>query len=48
MCSRGGGNSFHKDTDSNAVSSVSDREGLNAQDRSRQSLAAVWYQSHPY
>ena len=35
-------------THSNAVSSVSIRKGLNPQDRSRQSLAAVWYQSHPY
>ena len=42
------GQSLHKDTDSNAVSSVSDRKGLNPQDRSRQPLAAVWHQSHPY
>ena len=34
---------FHKDTDSNAVSSVSDRKRLNPQDRSRWSLAAVWH-----
>ena len=40
--------SFHEDTDSSAVCSVSDRKGLNPQDRSRQSLAAVWHQSHPY
>ena len=31
-----------------AVCSVNDRKGLNPQDRSRQSLAAVWHQSHPY
>ena len=42
------GQSFHKGTYSNAVSSVSDIKGLNPQDRSRQSLAAVWHQSHPY
>ena len=39
---------FHEDTDSSAVCSVTDRKGLNLQDRSRQSLAAVWHQSHPY
>ena len=44
----GGGQTFHEDTDSSAVCSVSDRKGLNPQDRSRQSLAAVWHQSHPY
>ena len=44
----GSGLNLHKDTDSSAVSSVSDRKGLNPQDRSRQSLTAIWYQSHPY
>ena len=29
------------DTDSNAVSSVGDRKGLNPQDRSRQSLGSI-------
>ena len=33
--------SDHKDTDRNAVSSVSDRKGLNPQDRSRQSSTAI-------
>ena len=42
------GQTFPVDTDSSAVCSVSDRKGLNPQDRSRQSLAAVWHQSHPY
>ena len=28
--------------------SISDRNTLNPQDKSRQSLAAVWYHSHPY
>ena len=42
------GYTFHQDTDSSAVSSVSDRNRLNPQDMSRQSLAAVWYPSHPY
>ena len=35
------------DTDSNDVLSVSDRNRLNPQDRLKQSLAAVWYHSHP-
>ena len=39
------GQTLHEDTDSSAVCSVSDRKGLNPQDRSRQSLAAVWHQS---
>ena len=47
-CVAGGRLNLHKDTDSSAVSSVSDRKGLNPQDRSRQSLAAVWHQSHTY
>ena len=38
----------YKDTESSAVSSVSDRKGLNPQDRLRQSSTAVWHQSHPY
>ena len=42
------GQTPHEDTDSSAVCSVSDRKGLKPQDRSRQSLAAVWHQSHPY
>ena len=42
------GLSFHMQTDSSAVSSVSDRKGLNPLDRSTQSLATVWHQSHPY
>ena len=31
-----------------AVSSVSDKNRLNPWDKSRQSLAVVWYHSHPY
>ena len=42
------GQTSHEYTDSSAVCSVSDRKGLNPHDRSRQSLAAVWHQSHPY
>ena len=42
------GQTPHEDTDSSAVCSVSDRKGPNPQDRSRQSLAAVWHQLHPY
>ena len=37
-----------KDTNSSTVSSVSDRNKLNPQDKSRQSLVAVWYHSHSY
>ena len=40
--------SFHKDADSSAVSSVRDRNRLNPWDKSRQSLAAVLFHSHPY
>ena len=36
----GGGPNTHKDTESSAVSSVSDRKGLNPQDRSRQSVGS--------
>ena len=35
-------------TDSSAVSSVSDRNRLSPQDRSRQLLTAVWHHSHAY
>ena len=42
------GYTFHWDTDSSAVSSVSDRNRLNQQDKLRQSLAAVWHHLHPY
>ena len=37
------GYNFHKDTDSSAVISLSDRNEYNSQHRLRQSLAAVWY-----
>ena len=40
--------SIYKDTDSSAVSSVSDRKGLNPQHRLRQLFAALWHLSHPY
>ena len=43
-----GGYTFHQDTDSSGVSSVSDRNRLNSWDKSRQSLAAFWCHSHPY
>ena len=36
------GYTFHKDTDSSAVSSLSDRNKYNSQHRPRQLLAAVW------
>ena len=42
------GYTFYYDTDSSAVSSVSDRNRLNPQDRSRQSLTAAWPVTHPF
>ena len=43
------GYSFHQDTDSDAVSSVSDRNKHNphAGYRQRWSLAVLWHHSHP-
>ena len=38
---------FHKDTDSSAVSSLSDRSKYNSQHRPRRSLEAVWHYIHP-
>ena len=42
------GYNLHWDTDSSAVSSVSDRKRLNSHDRLRHSFGAVWHHSHPY
>ena len=42
------GYTSHYDTDSSAVSSISDRNRHNPQDRVRQSLAAIWHHTHPY
>ena len=38
-----GGYTFHKDTDSSVVISLSDRNEYNSHHRLRQSLAAIWH-----
>ena len=42
------GNILYQDTGSSAVFSVSNRNGFSLQDKSKQSLGAVWHHSHPY
>ena len=41
-------NKAHWDTGSSAVSSISDRNRHNPQERARKCWAVVWYYTHPY